>query len=445
MNHAPAESPFFRWIRGLGVHRGERSWIGGVSSGLGRRFGLDTALSRGLVLLIVIFSGVGLLLSGAAWALLPGPDGRIHAQEAGRGHWSSGMTGAVVFAAVGLLNGPLVLGGWRFNDGDSWWGELVWTVLVVGAVIWFVSSRQSRRGVSHPGNDGGAPGSAPASPAAPAPGADPQTAAWDPAGWDATTPGTEPATDPTEPGRGTWPYAPSAPGASPVTERAPIQRPAPRRPHTPPRPALSGPTVAIVLGVAVLVAGAVILTSMNSVLDYRDREVTVALAAAATVLGAGLIGASIRRLRGGALTGFTIALLVPTILVGGLGFTGSADRGWPGPVAERSGNDYTYVFNKGNLDLTHYSQDLVQDTTLSVTNVFSSLDITVPNDVPIQVTGDSAFYSLEVHTNDGVQKYSGIARDDSLDINPDATGPVLRLDIEGAFNSITITSEEATP
>lgn len=420
MNLAPAENPFFRWIRGLGVQRGDRAWIGGVSSGLGQRFGLDTALSRGLVLLIVIFSGVGLLLYGAAWALLPGADGRIHAQEAGRGHWSSGMTGSVVFAAVGLLNGPLVLGGWRFGDGDSWWGELIWTVLVVGAVIWFFSSRQSRRPAPGPGNDDGTVGDSPASPE---PAAGPYAApAWDGAG----------------PGSG--PYARTAdraPGRPPA--------PAPRRPHTPPRAALSGPAVAIVLGVAVLVAGAVILTSMNGLLDYNGREATVALAAATTVLGAGLIGASIRQLRGGALTGFTIAVLVPTILVGGLGFNGSVDRGWPGPVAERSGNDYTYVFNKGNLDLTHYSHDLAQDTTLSVTNVFSSLDITVPHDIPVRVTGDSAFYSLEVRTDDGVQKFSGIARDDSIDINPEATGPVLRLDIDGAFNSINITTKEATP
>lgn len=433
MNNAPAENSFFRWIRGLGVQRGERHWIGGVSSGLGQRFGIDTALSRGLVLLIVIFSGVGLLLYGAAWALLPGPDGRIHLQEAGRGRWSSGMTGAVVFAGLGLLNGPLVLGGWRFDNGDSWWGELVWTVLVVGAVIWFVSSRQSRRRDPGTRYDGGTPANPYAAPA------------WSAAGTGATSaPTSGPGQDA---GQDAGPAQESAPGATQATGRGPAPHTvhAPRRPSTPPRPAVPGHTVAIVLGLAVLVAGAVILTSMNSLLDYQGREVTVALAAAVTVLGAGLIGAAIRRLRGGALTGFTIALLVPTILVGGLNYGGAIDRGWPGPVAERSGNDYTYVFNTGNLDLTHYSRDLTQDTTLSVTNVFSSLNVTVPDDIPVQITGDSAFYSMEVHTGDGVQKYSGIARDDTLDINPDATGPILRLDIEGAFNSISITSEEVTP
>lgn len=442
MNHAPAENSFFRWIRGLGVQRGERHWIGGVSSGLGQRFGVDTALSRGLVLLIVIFSGVGLLLYGAAWALLPGPDGRIHLQEAGRGQWSSGMTGAVVFAAIGLLNGPLVLGGWRFDDGDSWWGELVWTVLVVGAVIWFFSTRQSRRPEAGAQHDGGTPAGSPAGSEEPR---DPSAPYAGPA-WSAAEGGSTYAPS-FGPGHPAAPGTASARGAAPAPGDGPAYRPAPapRRPQTPPRAAVPGHAVAIVLGLAVLVAGAVILTSMNGLLDYDGREVTVALAAAVTVLGAGLIGAAIRRLRGGALTGFTIALLVPTILVGGLGYSGSADRGWPGPVVERSGNDYTYVFNSGNLDLTPYSRDLTADTTLSVTNVFSSLKITVPDDVPVIVTGDSAFYSLDVHDANGDQKYSGIARGDTIDINADATGPVLRLDIDGAFSSIDITSQEVTP
>lgn len=434
MNHAPAENSFFRWIRGLGVQRGERNWIGGVSSGLGRRFGIDTALARGLVLLIVIFSGVGLLLYGVAWALLPGPDGRIHLQEAGRGQWSSGMTGAVILALLGLLNGPLILGGWRFDDGDSWWGEFFWTAVVVGAVIWFFSTRQSRRAVPGDQDDGGTAPGAPASPGDPsAPYSTPEEASDNVAagGGRSTT---------YIPGAGPGPGLAAGPGPDNGRRAA-----APRRPQTPPRPAVPGYSVAIVLGLAVLVAGAIILTAMNGLVDYEGRQVTVALAAAVTVLGAGLVGASIRKLRGGALTGFAIALLVPTLLAGGLGIHGTQDRGWPGPVVERSGNDYTYVFNSGNLDLTRYAYDLTEDTTLSITNVFSSLRITVPDNIPVAVTGDSAFYSLEVHDADGVQKYSGIAREDTIDINPEATGPVLRLDIDGAFNSIDITSQEVTP
>ncbi|MGP5163487.1 PspC domain-containing protein [Arthrobacter rhombi] len=424
MNHAPVENSFFRWLRGLGVERGEHHWIGGVSSGLARRFGIDPALARGLLLIVVIFSGVGLLLYGLAWALLPGPDGGIHLQQAGRGQWSSGMTGALIFVVIGLVNGPSFLGGWRFDTSDSWWSSLIWTAVWVGAIIWFFSTRSSRRQkrLDHQGLPAdGVPGQ-------PAPGTDPtqgpsRSAATPQAGAGADS---EMNTGITHPGK-----APTAKNRQPRPSRV--------------RPAIPGHHVAILLGVAVLVAGAIILTAMEGILDYGGREVTVALAAALTVLGAGLVGAALRSLRGGALTGFTIALLVPTLLVGGIGTQYAPSTSWPGPVVQRSGNEYTYVFNNGTLDLSRYGQDMTEDTKLKVNNVFSSLKVIVPDNLPVKITADSAFYSLQVPDGEGVRKYSGIASGDTININPEADGPVLHLDIDGAFNSIDITSKEVTP
>ena len=422
MNHAPVENSFFRWLRGLGVERGEHHWIGGVSSGLARRFGIDTALARGLLLIVVIFSGVGLLLYGLAWALLPGPDGHIHLQQAGRGQWSSGMTGALIFVIIGLVNGPSFLGGWRFDTSDSWWSSLIWTAIWVGAIIWFFSTRSSRRQkrLNHQGLPAdGVPGQ-------PAPGTGPTQ---DPAR-SAATP---------DAGEGAERYTGiTHPGKAPMTTNHP---PRPSRS----RPAIPGHYVAILLGVAVLVAGATMITAMEGILDYGGREVTVALAAALTVLGAGLVGAALRSLRGGALTGFTIALLVPTLLVGGIGTRYAPSTSWPGPVLELSGKEYTYVFNNETLDLSSYGQDMTEDTKLKVTNVFSSLKLIVPDNVPVKIDADSAFYSIQVPDGDGVRKYSGIASEDTININPEADGPVLHLDIDGAFNSIDITSKEVTP
>ncbi len=424
MNHAPVESSFFRWLRGLGVERGEHHWIGGVSSGLGRRFGIDTALARGLLLVVVIFSGVGLLLYGLAWALLPDPDGRIHLQQAGRGQWSSGMTGALIFVIIGLVNGPSFLGGWRFDTGDSWWGSLVWTAIWVGAIVWFFSTRSSRRQNRLNNQSPPVDGAPPTAPSAPGSTAAPAMPTAGPHADDGAGPGMTEGVN--------------RPGRSPLTKTHP---PLASRA----RPALPGHYVAILLGVAVLVAGATILTAMNGILDYGGREVTVALAAALTVLGAGLVGAALRSLRGGALTGFTIALLVPTLLVSGIGTQYASGANWPGPVVQRSGNEYTYVFNNGTLDLSRYGKDMKNDTKLSVTNVFSSLNVIIPENIPVKITADSAFYSLQVPDGDGVRKYSGIASGDTININPEADGPVLHLDIDGAFNSIDITSKEVTP
>ncbi|WP_028279639.1 PspC domain-containing protein, partial [Arthrobacter sp. H5] len=90
---APQEQPsssngFFTWIRGLGISRGGDRWIGGVATGISARTGLDPILVRGIFVVLAVFGGIGLLLYGMAWALLPEPDGRIHIESAGRGSWT---------------------------------------------------------------------------------------------------------------------------------------------------------------------------------------------------------------------------------------------------------------------------------------------------------------------------------------------------------------------
>src|SRR5665811_2602525 len=70
--HAPHTGldSFFASIRRIGIARTESRWIGGVSGGLARRLGIDVALTRGILLVLAIFGGLGLVLYGAAWACL---------------------------------------------------------------------------------------------------------------------------------------------------------------------------------------------------------------------------------------------------------------------------------------------------------------------------------------------------------------------------------------
>ena len=75
---------FFDWIRSQGIHRGRDRWIGGVASGIAQRLGVDPLIVRGVLIVLTLFAGIGVLLYGLAWALLPEPDGRIHVQEAAR-------------------------------------------------------------------------------------------------------------------------------------------------------------------------------------------------------------------------------------------------------------------------------------------------------------------------------------------------------------------------
>ena len=211
----PVNAPpagFFTSIRRIGVWRTDDRWIGGVAAGVAHRMGIDPVIVRGLFVVTALFGGVGLLLYGAAWALLPeASDGRIHLEEAVRGRFDIAIIGAAVFFLTGLSNpvfwwdGPV---GWRL----SW---LIAVGAVVGIVVLVLTQRRPT-GPPTPPPPFGAPPAAPRTPENPMTTTDDTVAA-----------GTvrPPHTDPTSPVDPTQPHpddlAQPTPGAVP-TERLDI-------------------------------------------------------------------------------------------------------------------------------------------------------------------------------------------------------------------------------
>ena len=163
---------FFDWIRSQGVYRGRERWVGGVASGIAQRLGVDPLIVRGILIVLTVFAGVGVLLYGIAWALLPEPDGRIHVQEAAAGRWSAGMTGALITTIIGFPSLGTGIWGWdRYG-----FGAFVWTVFWVGGAIYLIyyltQRNKSRNGVplmsSSPQSGGPANPDYPPNPATPA-------------------------------------------------------------------------------------------------------------------------------------------------------------------------------------------------------------------------------------------------------------------------------------
>jgi phage shock protein PspC (stress-responsive transcriptional regulator) len=151
------ESGFFASIRRGLFPRSEQRWVGGVAGGVAERIGWDPLLVRGLLILSFFLGGLGLILYGIGWALLPERDGRIHLQEATRGNFDVAMLGSVAVFLVGFAwGGPL---GW-WDDGGGWeWLAFFFWMAVLGVVFYLIvqgvqrarDNNAARRSGQYPG------------------------------------------------------------------------------------------------------------------------------------------------------------------------------------------------------------------------------------------------------------------------------------------------------
>ncbi|WP_062467004.1 PspC domain-containing protein [Demequina maris] len=113
----PTEAPFFTSIRGWGITRGDARVLGGVASGLAERLGWSLGWTRvGVAAVALLTHGLGLLAYAAAWAVLPDRQGRIIAQDFGRGVPN---VGALIVIGILTVLGLIGLG----DAGGPWtWG-----------------------------------------------------------------------------------------------------------------------------------------------------------------------------------------------------------------------------------------------------------------------------------------------------------------------------------
>lgn len=123
-------------IDGLRIHRTQQNWVAGVCDGIALRLGIDPVIVRVAVIMLTLFGGLGLALYVAAWVLLPAADAPSVLQRLVD---SSGTTVAfLVLGAIGL--GVLASAG-AFFGGNRWGtGQLV-LILVAGAAVYALASR----------------------------------------------------------------------------------------------------------------------------------------------------------------------------------------------------------------------------------------------------------------------------------------------------------------
>ncbi|GAB3039218.1 hypothetical protein GCM10027052_19050 [Parafrigoribacterium mesophilum] len=163
---------FFDWMRGLGIVRSP-GWIGGVCTGVAARLGIDVVIVRGIVVVLALFGGPALLLYAAAWLLLPDSEDRIHLERLTHGEF----TPPVIAAGVLVLLALLPISGLWFSNPALWigpaswpgfWGgavgPILWTLAVIGSIVWFVIWASRRSGQTGSWQASGGPSSGPDAP-----------------------------------------------------------------------------------------------------------------------------------------------------------------------------------------------------------------------------------------------------------------------------------------
>ena len=293
---------FFEGLRRTGIVRSEERWIGGVGGGLARRLNIDPLIVRGLFGVSVLLGGLGLVLYGVAWLLLPEErDGRIHFQQLTRGDFDAAVIGGFGLMLVGFAF-PDRLMPFTWWAGDSGWWRGIVGLVAVAIIIAVVASAATK---------GRRPPTTTLPPYRAAPGVAPYNAA--PSG--AAPHNAAPS--------GAAPYSPAPITAAVHTPEGPTMYPAPPVPAAPawtppqgptatiPRPARKGPgatAVGVVFALSLLVLAGLLYAER---IGTFDGPVLLTAGAVAVVLcGIGIVGAGFMGRTSGGLGGLAIVSVI---------------------------------------------------------------------------------------------------------------------------------------
>ena len=308
---------FFDSLRGSGLMRTNERWIAGVAGGVAHRFDLDPTLVRCVWVVLSLFAGVGLVLYGLAWALLPEEsDGRIHLEEALSGRFNAGLAGAIGTTIIGMSTfGSGFIPNWYVHQAGTagiatalW--PLFWLGLIVLAIVFLIRRAQNRRAnrMAARGPQGPRPWPASAPGTAQAPGNHPggQAGPAGQAGNFASAAGPASAWHSSAPGSGGPAFSQPAGGPSWQSRsyrQYPPYQPAPMavRPARPRRPGPGSSLSLAVLGLGLLTAAGVWYATVTHHLGLLQGQF-ILIGILVALLGAGIVVSGLRRRHGGWMT-----------------------------------------------------------------------------------------------------------------------------------------------
>lgn len=445
----PPGSGFFGAVRRLDVQRADDRWIGGVCVGLANRTGLDPLVWRAIFAASVLLGGLGLIVYGVAWALLPERrDGRIHLEELLAGRFDVAVLGALALTVIGLGRGGTMFSLWFWGGEPGWVGGffdwiagLLWLGFIA-AVIAAIVVAVHRRGPRQPPVPGPYGPYPPRPAGSGGPAAYPTGTAPYPTGPAPYATGTTPypsgATGPAPYSSAPAPYATRPPGAAPYAaagasaSTAHQGRPNPTagyasatmqpRPTKPPKQHTPGPGVAAV-GIVValsLIVLAVLLAADRSG-DFTGPVALTAAGSAVLLAGIGIVVSGLR----GRSSGFLGFLAIMGILVAlPLGAVHSAPTGWHSAGMHRFAGDvdltvtsrseaadgFALGFGDVNLDLTDVPMT-ADELEVPVSLGAGNLTVVVPKDAAVTADVQLRAGQMTWDVDDTTQRADGVSTD----------------------------------
>ncbi|OAE02588.1 PspC domain-containing protein [Arthrobacter sp. OY3WO11] len=426
------QTDFFGWVRSHGITRGQDRWIGGVSSGIAQRLGIDPLIVRGVFIVMTLFAGIGVLFYGLAWAFLPEPDGRIHVQEAGAGRWTSGMTGSLIAVILGFSG----LGGDFWGWSNHGFGAFLWTLFWVGGAIYLIYylAQRNKAALGTPAG-AAAPGTT-SYPGTAYPGSTTHSAA-------ASTATAPPYSDVAGTGPFTGsPYGAGSSGSGGWDNKGAGSTWQPQGPPPAPkvRPAGPGaPAVAIAAGSALIVGAGLKALDVTNIIDLGDSTNAIAWASAAAVLGLGILILGFRGRTSGILSFFAVAALITGGIFNVVGNNGERVRfqevDWAPMSIQQASEGLNITAGRGTVDLTGLSQDapLASEVLVPLDFTASNVTVVIPDSVPVDIRADMTLGNL---TEGGSQRGGTTTRESSY--NTDKPGSHLVIEIDGTVSNVTI-------
>lgn len=135
----PSSPTIYDRLRSLDISRDPNGkWVGGVCTGVARRFGLDPAIVRAAFVVLSVAFGLGITLYLLAWLLLPASDGSLMLERAVRYGEGAAIT-LLVVTGIAFFS-DLVPDN---NDGRA--GSGIGLVMVAVAGWWFFTRTDQGR------------------------------------------------------------------------------------------------------------------------------------------------------------------------------------------------------------------------------------------------------------------------------------------------------------